>query len=83
MLSHVLQLHTQQPVPCDVLPYTEEGDQIIVRHVGKEDAAPARRGRVTPWSQAVATFANGSAAGSGMATVKKGTKFTSIFQAVI
>lgn len=69
------------PVMCCLT--TEEGDQINVRAVGKESAAPARRGGITPWSQILAAFANGSAAGSGMATVNKGTKFNSIFEAVM
>lgn len=84
LLSQVLQLHAQQPVPCNVLlNCTEEGDQIHVRPVGKEDAAPAWPGRVTPWSQTVAAFVNGTAAVLGMAVVNKGTKFNFISEAVM
>lgn len=72
LLSQVLQVHAQQPVPCDMLlNFMEEGDPINVRPADEEDAAPAWPGGVRPWYQNVAAFANGTSDGSGMATMNK------------
>lgn len=77
-LSQVLQLHARQLVLCDVLFIcTGEGDQINVRPVGKEEAAPAWPGGVTPWSQTCCLCK------WDCCWVRHGKKFNFIFEAVM